>query len=392
MHRGLILPVLAASLLISLASGLYIDVPDYDEGIASAGITCAINGRYGDVIFATDNSISVYTANGTWYSVNPRHPGETAYGMLAPLDGMVTAVALDRGGHLWLGYPGGLQIGDGKGYQTIQDQQFLKNRNINCMVRWGDEMWVATGRAGRHRYHEGAWTWYQPLGAEGLECYTIESMAVDAASDALVIASERDGVQVVRNRSGEIRFERVTAGGEPVRGIAGVRADPFGGVYLFNRTAVLHYAPHDGVTPVLDTGDLSIFPVTINDIASTPEGTLLIASDSGIYGWNQSGVALHITSRDGLRSNFVKRLFVDAYGRCWFTVPGNVGYILPMAGGATLELSAVPVQTPDAPETPLPELPVPEAVDEEQPDGVLEEIWASFAAWVGSVIGRASGA
>ncbi len=390
MRRALI-PVLAISFLISLSSALYIDMPDYGEGIASAGVTDAINGRYGDVIFATDYGISFYTANGTWYSVNPRHPGETAYGTLVPLDTMVTAVALDAGGHLWIGYPGGLQIGDGTGYRSIQDQHFLKNRNINCMARWGDGMWVATGRAGLHRFHEGAWTWYQPRGAGGLECYTVAGMAVDAASDALVITSERDGVQVVRNRSGEVLFERVTAGDEPVRGIAGVRADPFGGVYLFNRTAVLHYTPDGGVTPVLDAGDLSRFPVAINDLAATPEGTLLVASDNGLYGWNQSGVVLHLTSRDGLRSNFVKRLFVDAYGRCWFVVPGNVGYIPPMTGSATLDLSAVHVQMPGAGETPLPEIPVPEAAPGE-PAGVLEEMWASLAAWAGTVIGRVSGA
>jgi ligand-binding sensor domain-containing protein len=227
------------------------------------------------------------------------------------------------------------------------------------MVRWGDEMWVATGRAGLHRYHDGAWTWYKPLGTEGLECYTVESMAVDAASDLLVIASEREGVQMVENRTGEVRFEQVTTGGEPMQGISGLRIDPFGGVYLFNRTAILHYSPDGGIAPVLDAGDLSAFSVAINDLAATPEGMLLIASDSGIYGWNSSDVTLHITSGDGLRSNFVKKLFIDADGRCWFVVPGNVGYIPPITGSATLDLKAVPVQTPDAPETPALPTPAP---------------------------------
>ncbi|MDV2482331.1 hypothetical protein F8E02_10030 [Methanoculleus sp. Wushi-C6] len=366
-------------------------MPDYYSGIASAGVTDAINGRHGDVIFATDYGISVYTANGTWYSVNPRHPGETAYGTLEPLDTMVTAVALDHEGHLWIGYPGGLQIGDGKGYRAIQDLDLLKNRNINCMVRWGDEIWIATGRAGLHRYSEGAWTWYKPLGAEGLACYTVASMAVDAASDTLVIVSELDGVQVVSNGAGAIRFEPVISGGEPVRGIAGVRADPFGGVYLFNRTAVLHYTPGGEVVPVLDVGDLSAFPVAINDLAATPEGMLLVATDSGIYGWYLSDVVVHITSRDGLRSNFVKKLFVDADGRCWFVVPGNVGYIPPITEPATLTLSAVPVEVPDLPATPAPPTPAPDATPEE-PAGMLESIRASLAAWVGSVSARVAGA
>lgn len=377
MQRALILFVAAASLFIPLSSALYVEVPDYNSGIASAGVHDAINGRYGDVIFATDSGISVYSANGTWYSVNARNPGETAYGILAPLETMVTAVALDADGHLWIGYPGGLQIGDGTGYRAIQDLDLLKNLNINCIARWGDEMWIATGRAGLHRCHGGDWTWYKPLGPEGLGSYTVVSMAVDAASDALVIGSESDGVWVLKDRTGEVHFEQVTCRGDPLRGISEVRTDPFGGVYLFNRTMILHYTPKVGVTPVLGAGNLSTFPVTINDIAATPEGLLLIASDNGIYGWNASGVALHLTSGDGLRSNFVKKLFVDAAGRCWFVVPGNVGYVPPMTGSATLDLSAVPVPTPVVTETPLSQTPAPVETSGE-PAGLFDGVWAFF--------------
>lgn len=383
MQRALILFVAAASLFIPLSSALYVEVPDYNSGIASDGVHDTINGRYGDVIFATDSGISVYTANGTWYSVNARNPGETAYGMLAPLETMVTAVALDADGHLWIGYPGGLQIGDGTGYRAIQDLDFLKNLNINCIARWGNEMWIATGRAGLHRCHGSDWTWYKPLGPEGLGSYTVVSMAVDAASDALVIGSESDGVRVLKNRTGEVRFEQVTCRGDPLRGISEVRTDPFGGVYLFNSTAVLRYVPDEGVTPVLGAGNLSTFPVTINDVAATPEGMLLIASDNGIYGWNASGVALHLTSGDGLRSNFVKKLFVDAAGRCWFVVPGNVGYVPPTTGSATLDLSAVPVPTPVVTETPLPQTPAPVETSGE-PAGLFDGVWAFFERLIGA--------
>jgi len=384
MQRILILLVAAASFFAPLSSAVYVEVPDYNSGIASAGVLDITNGRYGDVIFATDGGISVHTANGTWYSVNARLPGETAYGMLAPLDVMVTAVALDAEGRLWIGYPGGLQIGDRTGYRAITDLQFLKNRNINCIARWGDDMWIATGRAGLHRCHDGNWTWYKPLGPEGLGSYTVVSMAVDAASDALVIGSESDGVRVLKNRTGDVRFEQVTYGSDTLRRISEVRTDPFGGVYLFNSTTVLRYVPDEGVTPVLGTGNLSTFPVAINDIAATPERMLYIASDNGIYGWNDSGAALHITSGDGLRSNFVKKLFVDAVGRCWFVVPGYVGYIPPMTGSATLDLSAVPVPTPVVTETPLPITPAPVETSGESA-GLFDEIWAFFEGLFGAV-------
>lgn len=111
MYRALILILAAASFFTPpFASALYVEVPDYHSGIASTGVKDTINGRYGDVIFATDGGISVYTENGTWYSVNARNPpGETAYGSLAPLETMVTAVALDPDGRLWLGYRTGFR-------------------------------------------------------------------------------------------------------------------------------------------------------------------------------------------------------------------------------------------------------------------------------------------
>lgn len=209
MYQSLVVSVVLISLFSSIPSPICVDVPDYDSGIASAGVKDIISGRYGDVIFATDSGISVYTANETWYSVNARYPGETAYGTISPINIMVNAIALDSEGRLWIGYPSGLQFQTTDGYEAVQDQQLLKNLNVNRIVRWGDEIWVATGRAGLHRYHNGNWTWYKPLGPEGLVCHTVESMVVDAASDALVIGSEHDGVRVLRSRVGEIQFEPV---------------------------------------------------------------------------------------------------------------------------------------------------------------------------------------
>jgi len=397
MHRVLILSLIVLSLLVPASSALYIKEPDFYTGIASAGVKDVTNGLYGDVIFATDYGISVYTEDGTWYSLNPRHPGETAYGWLTPLDAMVSAIALDAEGCLWIGYPKGLQFGDEAGYQVIDDPVLLKNRNINSITRWGDEMWVATGRAGLLRYHDGNWTWYKPFGPEGLECYTVLSMAVDAASDALVIGSEKDGIQVLKNNSGVISFESVTYRGEPLRGISEVRVNPFGGVYLFNRTTVLQRTPDGEVVPVLDSGSLSAFPVYINDIAATPDGMLLVASTNGIYGWDGTNVTLHITSGDGIRSNAVKKLFIDAAERCWFVVPGNVGYIPLPAGLASLDLSAVSTQTtPEVPVTTAPpetpqETPAPEVTPGVTPgesQGALERVWASLGGRLGSVIGR----
>ncbi|MFY9545949.1 MAG: hypothetical protein WAQ44_05510, partial [Candidatus Methanoculleus thermohydrogenotrophicum] len=101
-------------------------------------------------------------------------------------------------------------------------------------------------------------------------------------------------------------------------------------------------------------------------------------------------VVLHITSEDGIRSNVVKKLFIDAYGRCWFVVPGNVGYIPLMTGSVTLDLKPESVQASDVLETTpnIPDdIPAPEETPRGKPSGVigmLEDAWASLVERIGN--------
>ena len=82
------------------------------------------------------------------------------------MDDYITAVERDSDGNLWIGYSGGLQIYDGHSYRSIRDQQLLKETRIKDLQRWNNDMWIATGHAGIHRYRNGAWTWYQPYDTE----------------------------------------------------------------------------------------------------------------------------------------------------------------------------------------------------------------------------------
>jgi ligand-binding sensor domain-containing protein len=346
MHKSLILPVIILSLLCPASSALYVDVPHAEAGILSAGINDITSGLYGDVIFATDSGMSFYDLNGTWYSVTPGQPRDTPYGALAPISGMVTAVEIGPDGRLWIGYANGLQIQNDTGFFAVQDQHLLKNLAINALTRWDDEIWIATGDAGLHRYRNGIWTWYKPFGPENLGCRTIRSMAVDAAGDSLVLGSERDGIWMLKNRSDSPRFEPVLYRNEPIEQMIGLRQDPFGGVYIFNQTTVLRYTQEGGVVHILDTTALSDYPSRICDLAATPGGLLLIASDRGIYGWNGTGMHLQVTAKDGIKSDYVKRLFVDASGRVWFVVPRYVGYISALDSFPPLDLFAAPGSAP----------------------------------------------
>jgi ligand-binding sensor domain-containing protein len=350
MHHPLIVLGVLLALLIAPAHALYVDVPDYDTGIVSAGVKDVVNGLHGDVVFATDSGISVYTMNGTWYSVTQKYPRTTSYGALKPISNMVTAVEFDAEGDLWIGYANGLQFQNGTGYETVQDQQLLKNLGITAMTQWGDEMWIATGHAGLHRYRNGAWTWCKPFGPENLGCYTISSMVVDAASDSLIIGSEHNGIWMLANRTVSLHFEPVLYQNRPIYLMSDLTVDPFGGVYIFNETSIYRYTQDQGVDPVLGVRDLGDYPNSIRDVAAAPSGMLLIATDRGIYCWQGSGVLVHVTAQDGLRSNIVKRLFVDAAGRCWFIVPGNVGYMPVPEEIVTIDVHAAPIPASTATE------------------------------------------
>ncbi|MEI6457142.1 MAG: two-component regulator propeller domain-containing protein, partial [bacterium] len=124
--------------------------------IHSAQITDMINGRRGEVIIATSFGLSTY--NGSW-STRHINLNNISEGMM---DDYVTAVEYDHSGNLWIGYSGGLQINNGIYYQSIRDQQLLKETRIHDLQRWDDDMWIATGHAGIHRYRDGTWTWFQP--------------------------------------------------------------------------------------------------------------------------------------------------------------------------------------------------------------------------------------
>ncbi len=348
MHRSLIAVLAIAACILPASAEVHVFAPHAGVSIASAGVKDMTNGMEGEAVFATDSGLSVYYQNGTWHTSRVdigRIPLNDAAG---PIDSMVLTVEYDHLGRLWIGYPNGLQISHGTWYETIRDQQLLKNLCINDLVRWNEEMWVATGHAGLHRYRDGEWTWYKPFGPEGLGCNEIDSMVVDVSSDSLIIGSEQQGVWLLRNGTEPFRFEPVLYQGRTLAHMKHVRKNPFGGAYIFNDTLIFSYARQTGVVPVLCVDDLGGRQNRINDVAATPHGMLLIATDDGIFGWNGTGVQVRLTTRDGIMANTVKRLFIAADGRCWFVVPGYVGYIAHIDEQPTIDVCPPPQPSPAA--------------------------------------------
>jgi ligand-binding sensor domain-containing protein len=294
--------------------------------IHSDQIKDQINGLNGDeVFFATSFGLSSYNYNEEWTTRHINRDNISA----GLLDDYITAIEYDADGNLWLGYPGGIQIYNGRDYQTIRDQQILKDPRINDLQLWNNDMWVATGNAGIHRYHAGTWTWFQPMTKDGPGFYEIDSMVVDPVSNALVIATKNEGLWIIRSPENPIRFELLAGKFTSLGQMQHARRDPAGGVYFFDRSSVVHFRTDTGFVPVLTNKDLSPVEIAINDVAAAPDGKLYIGTDDGLFIWDKGTVYRHLNRFEGIgTSPAVRTVYVDAGNRVWFSTPGYVGYYL----------------------------------------------------------------
>jgi ligand-binding sensor domain-containing protein len=297
--------------------------------IHSDQINDLISGPGGETIIGTSFGLSTY--NGTW---NTRHLdlNNISEGLM---DDYITAVELDGDGQLWIGYSGGLQIYNGRYYRSIRDQQLLKETRIRDFQRWNNDMWIATGHAGIHRYRNGTWTWYQPMTRNGPGFYEVSSMALDVSHNTLVIASAAEGLWTVQMSEDQVTFEEIASRYSTYGFLEQVRRDPRGGVYFSNMSMVVHYDPIQGFIPVLTNADLAPADISINDIAAAPDGRLFVATDDGIYIWQNDGIIGHISRFEGLGTSPATRtVTIDAKNRVWFSTTGYVGFYADQAASA----------------------------------------------------------
>jgi len=289
--------------------------------IHSDQINDQINGFNGDVIFGTSFGLSTY--NGTW-STRHRDRNNISQGLM---DDYITSVEFDNQERLWIGYSGGIQIYNGNYYESIRDQQLLKETRITDLQRWDNDMWIATGHAGVHRYREGNWTWFQPMTTGGPGFYEIHGMALDPASGDLLFATDHEGLWIVRSPDDPVRFEMINGRDDTYGMMQQVRRDPLGGVYFYNASMVIHYDTATGFTPLLTIGDLTDHQISINDVDAALDGKVYLATDDGIYIWEDGVIVRHLTRYDGIgTSPAVRTVRLDGEGRAWFSTRGYVGY------------------------------------------------------------------
>jgi len=290
--------------------------------IHSATINDIINGPHGEVIFATTFGLSVY--NGSW---STRHINRDNFSM-GLMDDYVTALEYDNAGNLWIGFAGGIQVYDGHVYTLIRDQDLLKSLRIKDFQRWNDDMWVSTGNAALHRYNNGTWTWFTPYSRNGPGFYEADSLALDPAADILFAATEKEGLWEVTTTDDTVNFKKIQDPGDPFGLLGHVRRDPLGGVFFYNASQVVHYDPGNGFTPIVSINDISGGGAyAINDVAGSPKGAVYVATDNGIYVWENDRITSHLSAFEGFgTTQGVDTVFYDARDRLWFATHDDVGY------------------------------------------------------------------
>jgi len=317
--------------------------------IHSATINNMINGPHGEVLFATAFGLSVY--NESW---STRHINRDNFSA-GLLDDYVTALEYDSSGNLWIGYAGGIQIYNGHDYKVIRDQELLKSLWIRDLQRWNDDMWVATGNTALHRYHNGTWTWFAPYSHDGADFYEADSMALDPSTDILLIGTEKEGLFKVTSSEDTVIFDKIQDNNDPFGRLGHVKRDPLGGVFFFNATQVAHYDPGMGFIPLMSASDFGGGgSYAIYDVAGGSDGALYVATDNGIYVWENGQITSHMSAFEGFGSaHGIRTVFYDAKNRLWFATQEDVGYYY--SGNASAEPD-IPVETmtPTPSTTPVP--------------------------------------
>jgi hypothetical protein len=353
------------------------------DQISSLGVLDITEDIHGSLYFGTSNGLSFY--DGAWHILHMTY-GDPEKGLLSD---HVLALEFDHEGDLWIGYPNGLQRLEGDSFVTVRDQQLLKSLDIHELLRRDREMWIAAGNSGIHRYLDGSWRWFGPGGIEGLGCFFVTSMATDPARGTLYISCG-DGIWFTDGTGESVTFSRLPPAGLIPESVRGILGDPFGGVYIFSSSSVVHYTPEDQARTIINPGDLTP-GIDITDIAVDPDGALWVATNNGIYAWD-AGVKDHLDASKGIRNNAVKKIHIDSGDRLWFVTPENVGFfqITRTAGTGNpvipITTFSLPTTTP-APPTPPPQITPGISIQgfPEQPTGpsdpltgFLDALWSFF--------------
>jgi ligand-binding sensor domain-containing protein len=275
----------------------------------------------GMVAFATTNGLSLYDSG--WATIQ-KEPWNYDTGLQ---DDFIQTIEFDDKNYLWLGFSAGVQKYDGISFTRVGKDEFFSTMNIHDILCDNNTIWIANGYSGLNHLSEGGWNWIRPFTEDGPGAYYITSMAKDHATGDIILTSRSHGIWKGVSDEEGIHFSPIPIDEEHYGKMTTVVDYPFGGVILFNKNIILHYSESAGFSRITDTTALGPGVIRINDVAVTEEGTFVIGTNNGLYGYDNSEIIVHIT-RNILKitSNEVTKVYPDSKGRWWFITKGEAGY------------------------------------------------------------------
>ncbi len=343
MLRALILSVALFCIIIPVSGTLIAYIPA-SNSISSLDVMDIAESHDGTIAFATTNGLSLFDSG--WVTIH----SETWEYDTGLKDNFINTVAYDSNNHLWLGFSKGVQTYDGTVFTRVGTDKVFSTMDIHDILRDGKAIWIANGNSGLHYFSEGKWEWIRPFAENGPGAYFITSMAKDHATGNVILTSRSNGVwKGVRDKEGFI-FSEIAFDEEDYGKMEHVVDNPFGGVILFNRDAVLLYSESNGITAIISPAALGPSTSRINDVRVTEDGIFVIGTNNGLYGLRDDEIIVHITrNMVGVTSNEVTKVFPDAKGRWWFVTKGEAGYYLPDVATEKIPVKIVAKSMPENP-------------------------------------------
>jgi ligand-binding sensor domain-containing protein/signal transduction histidine kinase len=266
--------------------------------------------------------------------------------------GTVTSIVQTPDGYLWLGTQNGLVRFDGVSFRVFNEDNtpaIKNNRIVQLFVDHAGTLWIGTEQGGLLELQDGQFSSYEMPGkgtafnyartfsddAEGnlwvVTCEwqllkfqkgRFEVVSTDEASEGIPAALAHDRVgQIWVNTERELlSFENgklKTAWSEPNAGNFNIELGTSrnGGVWVAANNRLRRY---DAGNWVADLGAFAWTNSPIYDLYEDSQNRVWVATmGSGLFRYSPDGTVLHLTTKDGLPSDFVRCVIEDTEGNMW---------------------------------------------------------------------------
>jgi signal transduction histidine kinase/ligand-binding sensor domain-containing protein len=225
----------------------------------------------------------------------------------------INSMCEDREGNLWVGTGnGGLAILRVVNFRTFSPPDQWQGRAVLSVEAGKDgSLWAGTEGAGLYRFHNDNWTNY--INTSGLLHYYVWSVAPDAPG-GVQVGTWGGGVFQMKNG----RFE--TNAGLDNFYVAALHPARDGGTYVGTSEGLLHYKAGE-VTWLARKPEL--FLPDVRTICESPDGTIWFGMSGGGLGCLHHAKLRQFRRSDGLSSDFVQCLHLEADGALWIGTFGG---------------------------------------------------------------------